>query len=139
MMRIRQEMERLVDATASIGLIAQADGLVVDTIHDMPGAKAGIGPGMRIVAVNGRKFSPRGLNDALQAGIDGNTPLELLIENAEFYKSIRLDYHGGPRYPHLTRDQSRRDLLGEIIKPRASVVRQADGQFGSPLSRQRWR
>jgi predicted metalloprotease with PDZ domain len=120
MMRIRQEMERLVDATASIGLIAQADGLVVDTIHDMPGAKAGIGPGMKIVAVNGRKFSPRVLNDALQAGIDGNTPLELLIENAEFYKTIRLDYHGGPRYPHLTRDQNRRDLLGEIIKPRAS-------------------
>ncbi len=59
MMRLRQELERLVDATASIGLIAQQDGLIVDTIHDMPAAKAGIGPGMRIVAVNGRKFSPQ--------------------------------------------------------------------------------
>ncbi len=120
MMRIRQELERLVDATASIGLIAQQDGLIVDTIHNMPAAKAGIGPGMRIVAVNGRKFSPRVLSDALKAGIDANTPLELLIENAEFYKTIRIDYHGGSRYPHLIRDQSRRDLLSEITRARAS-------------------
>jgi len=120
MMRFRQELERLVDATASIGVIAQQDGSIVDTIHDMPAAKAGIGPGMRIVAVNGRKFTSRVLSDALKAGIDSNAPLELLIENAEFYKTIRIDYHGGSRYPHLTRDQSRRDLLGEIIRPRAS-------------------
>jgi predicted metalloprotease with PDZ domain len=122
MMRIRQELERLVDATCSIGLIAQQDGLIIDTIHDMPAAKAGIGPGMRIVAVNGRKFNPRVLSDALKAGIDSNAPLELLIENAEFYKTIRVDYHGGPRYPHLTRDQGRRDLLSEIIRPRASLL-----------------
>jgi predicted metalloprotease with PDZ domain len=119
MMRLRQELERSVDATGSIGLIAQQDGLIVDTIHDMPAAKAGVGPGMRIVAVNGRKFNPRVLSDALKAGIDASAPLELLIENAEYYKTILVDYHGGPRFPHLTRDQSRPDLLGEIIRPRA--------------------
>ena len=120
--RIRQELERLVDATTSVGLIAQQDGLIVDTIHDMPAAKAGVGPGMRIVAVNGRKFSPRVLTDALKAGMDSNASLELLIENAEFYKTIRFDYRGGARYPHLIRDESRRDLLSEIIRARASSL-----------------
>jgi hypothetical protein len=27
-----------------------------------------------------------------------------------------LDYHGGERYPHLVRDESKPDLLSDILK-----------------------
>ena len=121
MLRLQQDLERVLDATASLGMALQPEGLVVDAVQGMPAAKAGIGPGMRIVAVNGRRFSPRVLLDALRAGMDSKAPLELLVENTEYYKTVSLDYHDGPRYPHLVRDQSRPDLLADILQPRAST------------------
>ena len=82
----------------------------------MPAAKAGIGPGMKVVAVNGRRFSVDVLRDALKTGRNGDSPLELLVENTDYYKTYKLDYHGGERYPHLVRDEANPDLLSEILK-----------------------
>ena len=59
---------------------------------------------------------PEGLRDALKAGKDSTVPLELLVENTEYYKTYKLDYHGGERYAHLVRDESKPDLLSEIYK-----------------------
>ncbi len=106
------------DASYSIGLLLRGDGGIVDTIEGMPAAKAGIGPGMKVVAVNGRRFSDDVLRDALKAGTNGSAPLELIVENTDYYKTFKLDYHGGEKYPHLVRDESKPDTLGEIIKPR---------------------
>jgi hypothetical protein len=82
----------------------------------MPAALAGIGPGMRLVAVNNHKYSPDVLRDALKAGKTTTTPLELLVENTDYYQTYKLDYHGGERYPHLVREDSKPDLLTEIYK-----------------------
>jgi predicted metalloprotease with PDZ domain len=105
-----------VDAAYSIGLYLRDDGGITDTIEDMPAAKAGIGPGMKLVAVNGRKFSVEVLHDALRAGKNSSEPLELLVENTDYYQTYKLDYHGGERYPHLVRDDSKPDLLSDILK-----------------------
>ena len=43
------------------------DGSVDDVIHDGPSYKAGIGPGMKITAVNGHQFTAEGLKDAIDA------------------------------------------------------------------------
>ena len=43
---------------------------------------------------------------------------ELLGENTEDYKTYKLDYHGGEKFPHLVRDETKPDVLSEIIKPR---------------------
>ena len=111
------ESERkAVNAAYSIGLLLRDDGRVVDTIENMPAAKAGIGPGMKVVAVNGRRFSAEVLRDALKAGKSGSEPLELLVENTEYFKTYKIDYHGGEKYPHLVRDESKPDLLSEIMK-----------------------
>ena len=82
----------------------------------MPSAKAGIGPGMRLVAVNGRKFSPQVLRDALRNGRTGSDTLDLLVENTEYYRTFKIDYHGGEKYPHLVRDETKPDVLSDIIK-----------------------
>jgi hypothetical protein len=71
---------------------------------------------MKVLAVNGRRFSGEVLQDALKAGKSGSEPLELLVENTEYYKTFKIDYHGGEKYPHLVRDQSKPDTLSEIIK-----------------------
>jgi len=116
--RIQERQREGVDASHSIGLLLEEDGDVIDTIEGMPAARSGIGPGMRIIAVNGRRFSADVLHDALKAGKNSSDPLELLVENTEYYKMYRLDYHGGEQYPHLVRDEAKPDLLADIIKPR---------------------
>jgi hypothetical protein len=72
---------------------------------------------MRLVAVNGKKFSKEVLGDALRGGKNSSAPLELLVENTEYYKTYKLDYHDGEKFPHLVRDESKPDLLSDIIKP----------------------
>jgi len=117
------EMERgaegafhFVDAGFSIGLDLNDEGTITDTIEGMLAAKAGIGPGMKLVGVNGRKFSIEVLHDALKTGKTSSEPLELLVENTDYYKTYKLDYHAGEKYPHLVRDESKPDLLTDILK-----------------------
>jgi predicted metalloprotease with PDZ domain len=100
----------------SIGLELREDGTIIDTIENMSAALAGIGPGMKLIAVNGHQYSPEVLRDALRAGKSSTAPLELLVENTDYFKTYALDYHGGERYPHLVRDESKPDLLSEIYK-----------------------
>lgn len=107
-----------VNSPYSIGLLMREDGFVLDTIEGMPAAATGIGPGMKVVAVNGRRFSRDVLRDALHAGKNNPEPLALLVENTEYYKTYKLDYHGGERFPHLVRDESKPDVLGEILRAR---------------------
>ncbi len=107
---------RFVSTRYSLGLELSADGSIGDTIEGMPAALAGIGPGMKLVAVNGRRFSSEVLKDALQAAKDSPAPIELLVENTDYYKTYKIDYHGGEKYPHLVRDESKPDLLNEILK-----------------------
>jgi predicted metalloprotease with PDZ domain len=107
---------RSVNVTYSLGLELSSDGSIGDTVEGMPAAKAGIGPGMKLVAVNGRRFSPDVLREALKAAKNSSAPIELLVENTDYYKTYKIDYHGGEKYPHLVRDDSKPDLLTEILK-----------------------
>jgi len=105
---------RSVDVNFSIGLSLHEDGTIIDTIEGMPAALAGIGPGMKLVGVNGRKYSSQILRDALKASKTSTGPLELLVENTDYYKVYKVNYHGGERFPHLVRDETKPDLLSEI-------------------------
>jgi predicted metalloprotease with PDZ domain len=105
-----------INAEYSIGLLLRADGTIVDTVEGMPAAQTGIGPGMKIVAVNGRRFSEGVFRDALKSAKNSRDPIELIVENTDYLKTHKVDYHGGERYPHLVRDESKPDMLSEIIK-----------------------
>jgi len=118
LMRTQERVHEGINAAYSIGLLLTEDGDIVDTIEGMPAARAGIGPGMKVAAVNGRRFTKDVLHDALQAGKNSSEPVELLVENTEYYNTYKLDYHGGEKYPHLVRDESKPDMLSEIIKAR---------------------
>lgn len=106
-----------VDARFSIGLALEDKGEIRDVIMDSIAWKAGIAPGMELVAVNGRKFTPDILREALRAGKGNGSSLELLVLNGDFYKVVTLNYHDGEKYAHLVRDESKPDILSDIIKP----------------------
>ena len=57
MAKARETQDKEIDAQYSLGLLLQDSGVIVDTIHGIAAAQAGIGPGMKVIAVNGRKFS----------------------------------------------------------------------------------
>ncbi|HYV30752.1 MAG TPA: hypothetical protein VEO53_06545 [Candidatus Binatia bacterium] len=84
----------------------------------MPADKAGIGAAMKLVAVNGRRWTPAILRAALKSAKTNTAPLELLVENDDYFKACVLDYHQGEKYPHLERDATKPDLLSQILKPR---------------------
>ncbi len=104
----------------SIGLQLGDDGAVNDAIVGSPAFQAGISPGMKVVGVNGRLFKPDLLADAIKAGKDSSQPITLLVVNDEYYRNAVINYHGGPRYPHLARDEAKPDYIDELIKPRAT-------------------
>ena len=54
--------------------------------------------------------------DALRASNGSDRPIDLLVENANFFKTYSIPYHGGIRNPHLERTDAP-DVLGEILKP----------------------
>ena len=113
-----EDRENTHAALYSLGLVLSKDGTIGDTVEGMPAAKAGIGPGMKLIAVNGRKFSANILRDALGAAKTGSALLELLVENTTYFNTYRINYHEGEKYPHLVRDESKPDVLSDIIKPR---------------------
>ncbi len=102
----------------SVGLLV-GDGKVLDVVPDSAAAKAGLAPGMKLVAVNGRKFSADELKSAA-AETKAGGKLELLTENGEFYKTYAVGYKDGAKYPALVRTPGAPDLLADILKPLAA-------------------
>ena len=74
---------------------------------------------MRVIAVNGRKWSGEGLHQAIKGSKTSTAPLEFITENGSFVKLFKLDYHGGERYPRLTRIEGTPDRLTEILSARS--------------------
>jgi predicted metalloprotease with PDZ domain len=118
MMEIAEELARRASFSLTVGFTASDDGVVGDVIHGGPAYNVGIGPGMKIVAVNGAQFSPEAMRDAITAAKNTTTPLQLIVANGAQFRTYSVDYHGGLRYPHIERDESRPDYLGEITHPR---------------------
>ena len=98
----------------SIGIIVREDCTLGDVRYGGPAQKAGIAPAVKLIAVNGRQYTPTVLREA----VGRNKPVDLLVKNGEFYQTFHIDYTGGEKYPHLVRDPAAPDLLTQIIKPK---------------------
>ncbi|WP_240096319.1 M61 family metallopeptidase [Thermomonas flagellata] len=106
------------DFVYSLGLTLGADGSIADVRWDSPAFNAGLGSGSTVVAVNGQAYSKEALEDAIKAAKDSPAPIELLVRDFDRFRTVRLDYHGGLRYPHLERIPGTPDYLGAIFAAR---------------------
>jgi predicted metalloprotease with PDZ domain len=113
---IEEELARRADFLLTAGFSVSDEGMVGDVIHGGPAYNAGIGPGMKIVAVNGAQFSPEAMRGAIDAAKTATEPIQLIVANGAQFRTFSLDYHGGLRYPHIVRDESKPDYLGEITR-----------------------
>jgi predicted metalloprotease with PDZ domain len=112
-----EKLEKSADFAYSLGITVGSDGKVEDVIVGSPAYRAGVGPDMKLVAVNCRKWSPEVLRDAVRAAKGSDKGIDLLLEDAQFFKTYSVPYHDGEKNPHLERVSSQPDLLGDILKP----------------------
>ena len=112
-----EKLAKFADFTYSLGFTVGEDGKFDDVIVGSPAYRAGLGPGMKLIAVNGRQWSPPTLHAALKAAQGSDQPIDLLVENAQFFKTYSVSYHDGEKNPHLERASDQLDILGDILKP----------------------
>lgn len=108
------------DLRYSLGFTILDEGAVVSyLIPGSPADQAGMAPGSKIIAVNGRKFSKAVLQDALDGGGADARAISLLIEKDDEFRMVELHYAGAARYPRLERDAASSDWLTAIETPRS--------------------
>ncbi len=106
-----------IDSRYSLGFQATGDGRVADVIVGGIADKAGFGPGMRILAVNGRAYTWALLRAAIQQAKGSGPAIEFIVENTGYFKVIRLDYHEGEKYPQLVRVDGTPARLDDVLQP----------------------
>jgi len=101
----------------SIGFTVGASGSLSEVLWDGPAFKAGLTPETTLMAVNGEAFSTDTLKDAIKAAKGTTTPIALLVRNKDQYRTVLIDYHGGPRYPRFERVAGTPARLDDILAP----------------------
>jgi len=115
--QLEEGQQAMVDTSYSLGMIVTYDGRIADVILGGVADKAGLGPGMRLVAINGRAFASPLLRAALKDAQNHGPNIQLIVENTGYFKVIGLDYHSGEKYPTLTRVPNTPARLDDIIQP----------------------
>ena len=117
--RSAETRRKVTDLTFSLGMVIGRDGALTDVQWEGPAFKAGLTEGTQIVAVNGDAFVVDDLKDLVKRSKDATVPIELLVRNKDAFRTVRIDYHGGLRYPRLERlDDAAPASLDAILAPR---------------------
>lgn len=69
------------------------------------------------MAVNGETYAADDLKQAIRLAKGGTTPIELLVKDKDTFRTVRIDYHDGLRYPRLEHLAGPLSSLDEILKP----------------------
>jgi predicted metalloprotease with PDZ domain len=109
---------KLSNLAYSGGLVVGNDGKVSSVLWDSAAFNAGITVGSEVVAVNGRKFDGDALKTAIKAASGNGAATELLMHDGEIYRTVKLDWHGGLRYPRLEKVGTAPGTLDALLAPR---------------------
>jgi predicted metalloprotease with PDZ domain len=99
-------------------MVAGSEGRLNDVMWDGLAFQNGLTAGTQIVAVDGTAYSGERLKDAVKDAKKSRQAIELLVKNGDQYRTVRMDYHDGLRYPHLERSAGGPARLDEIFEPR---------------------
>jgi predicted metalloprotease with PDZ domain len=106
---------RTVDLTYSLGLTVGQEARLTDVMWEGPAFQAGLTVGTQIVAVDGTAYDGDRFRDIVKRSKDSAAPIEMIVKNGDRYRTVKIDYHGGLKYPHLERDESVPARLDAIL------------------------
>lgn len=107
------------DQWYSYGFDLGKDDTVTDVREGSPAWDAGMAPGMKIAAVDGQAYTDDVLQYVSVQAEHSNGPTAFLVQQDGWYNTLEVDYHGGPKYPHLERLAGTPDMLAKIMAPHA--------------------
>ncbi|TAL01858.1 MAG: M61 family peptidase [Rhodospirillaceae bacterium] len=113
--KLAQARRKQTDLSYSVGLLIGADGKIADVQRDSVADKAALTVGTQILAVNGMAYDGDRLNDAIGAAATSSEAIELIVKNSNRFRTVRLNYHDGLRYPRLERIGDASDRLDQIL------------------------
>ncbi|CAN5844111.1 M61 family metallopeptidase [soil metagenome] len=116
--KAEEARRKATDLTYSLGLVAGKDGDLTAVQWEGVAFKAGLAEGVKLVAVNGVAYDGDRLKAALTAAKGGKDPIELIVRSGERYRTVKLDYHDGLRYPRLERMVGTPARLDDILAAR---------------------
>jgi predicted metalloprotease with PDZ domain len=106
---------RVADLTYSLGFVVGGGARLTDVLWEGPAFEAGLTVGTQIIAVNGFGYDADRLRETVKQSKESQSPIELIVKNGDRYRTLKMDYHGGMRYPHLERVESVPARLDAIL------------------------
>jgi predicted metalloprotease with PDZ domain len=113
-----EDRRRVTDLTYSLGMVIGNEGRLTDVLWEGFAYQKGLTVGTQIVAVDGSAYRANRLKDAIREAHKSGGSIELLVKNDDRYRTVRMDYRDGLRYPHLERIPNVPARLDEILAPR---------------------
>jgi len=112
-----EERRKISDLTYSLGMIIGNEGKLTDVLWEGLAYQKGLTVGTQIIAVDGIAYNIDRLRAAVKNAQKTAASIELLIKNGDHYRTVRMDYRDGLRYPHLERTGAVA-FLDQILAPR---------------------
>ncbi len=107
------------DFMYSLGFSVNKDGQLTDVQWEGPAFKAGLTADTQLIAVNGLNYDADLLKQAVTSARTGKEPIELLVKINNHFRTVKIDYHEGLKYPHLEKTGPGDGSLDAILTPRA--------------------
>lgn len=98
------------DEITSVGL-AVLEGEIRDVREGSAADRAGMAPGMKLISVNGKKYSVSALAESLKESTAGAAPLVFVVDDYDVVKTVTVDYHDGLKRAHFERVSDQPDLI----------------------------
>ncbi len=127
LLQAAESQYKLTDLRFSLGLTLNQEGAIIDVVPGSAADHAGLGAGLKLLGVNGRRWTAELLRTAVESATTNRAAIALLCENDDYFKTFKLNYHEGEKYPCLERDTTKPDMLADIIRPHAALE-QAPGK-----------
>ncbi|WP_242130385.1 peptidase M61 [Sphingobium sp. Sx8-8] len=105
---------KFTDQSFGIGMVVKNDGEIANVVWDSPAFKAGLAIGSKIVAINGDEYS----GEVFKAAIKSGKPLQIILKQDKYYRTLTLAYSGGLRYPRLEKTGEGEGSLDRLLKPK---------------------
>jgi predicted metalloprotease with PDZ domain len=107
------------DFNYSLGMVVGSGNTLSDVLWEGPAFKVGLTINTTLIAVNGKAYSAEALKSAITDAAKGGPLVELIVRNQDLFRTVRIDYRDGLRYPHLEPIAGKADGLQAVLAPRA--------------------